>query len=170
MKSQRQGKLALRRILWVDENNARRGASPWRERAWLVCKPTPNPPRRHAAGLRAEQINVVAPRVSTRGSMQGSTPHMRGAWEDGRYRCWQAISVCKSYHPPTQKIPVRMYNILLAYQIARTPRTWGATLHQAHGENRGGDHARRPITERRRMAVWIHSKGGTSPSVFMGRQ
>ena len=37
----------------------------------------------------------------------------------------------------------------------------GATLHQAHGENRGGDHPRIPITQRRRMAVWIrgHGKG-----------
>ena len=38
----------------------------------------------------------------------------------------------------------------------------------APGETRGYIHPRIPTTERRRMAVWIHAKGGTSPGVFMG--
>lgn len=57
-----------------------------------------NPPC-HTAGFRVEQINVVIPRVFTRGSMQGSTP-----------------------------------------------RTWGASLHQDHGENVGVSPRAHPIT------------------------
>ena len=52
----------------------------------MVGKPVPNP-HRHTAAFRAETSNVVNPTVSTVGSLQGGTPHARGAGD----------SVCMAY-------------------------------------------------------------------------
>ena len=43
------------------------------------------------AGFRAEQINVVTPTAPAVGSMQGSTPHARGAWESKGYWYQQTV-------------------------------------------------------------------------------
>ena len=142
--------------------NARRGAS-------LGVNP-----HRHTAAFREW--------LRTRGYPHGFHRGLNARWHPACAGCMRKQAELTSANrvsmhiTPTPQKNARCPTTPAAFNHARPLTTYaprlarGATLHQAHGENRGGDHPRMPTTERRRMAVWMSANAhlltalvGTNP-------
>ena len=78
--------------------------------------------RRRFVDWRARGDN---PRVLTRGSMQGSTPRSRGAWEDGRCWCRRMLWAKHAVQTPDAQLPVRFFKSPHAKPIPPAPRACG---------------------------------------------
>ena len=94
-----------------------------RQGGWYATRPRIHTAiRRRSVDCRARGDN---PRVLTRGSMQGSTPRSRGAWEDGRCWCRRMLWAKHAVQTPDTQLPVRFFKSPHAKPLPPAPRACG---------------------------------------------